>query len=439
MKTTATAPAPPTAELFARYVMPTYGRFPLRLARGQGCRVWDEDGKPYLDFGAGVAVCSAGHCHPRVVAAVQAQLGSLVHTSNLYFTRPQGLLAKKLVEIVGTPGKVFFCNSGAEANEALLKMARRFGHDGIPARPAAAAHRFEVITCHGSFHGRTFGGISATGQDKVKLGFEPLLPGFVHVTFGDLAAVAAAITERTVAVMVEPIQGESGIHPAPAAFLRGLRRLCDENDLLLLFDEVQCGLGRTGDWCAWKTIAGDDLVPDGVSWAKGVAGGFPLGAAWVRDREVQLKSGHPASLADILGPGLHGSTFGGTPLVCTGALEVLAIIGEEGLLANARRMGERARAALAALAAPGAALIREVRGVGLMIGIELVADFAERVPCGNRPPSLHVIDHLHANGLLAVPAGTHCVRWLPPLIAGPADVDEAVDILGRTLDSLAAN
>lgn len=432
-----------TAELYERFVVPTYARFPLRLARGSGCRVWDEAGKEYLDFGAGIAVCSIGHAHPRVTAALTRQLSALIHTSNLYYTRPQGLLAERLSGYVGNPGKVFFCNSGAEANEALYKLARRFGNDGAPplgrhtvGEPIEPEpNRFEIITFDQSFHGRTLAGIAATGQEKVKRGFEPATPGFQHVPFNDAPALLAAIGPATVAVLLEPIQGESGIRAATAAFLRTARRICDDYGLLLMFDEVQCGLGRTGDWCGWKTLAGNDLMPDAVSWAKGIAGGFPLGAIWVRDRSVSLKSGGEISLANLLGPGSHGTTFGGTPLVCAGALEVLDVIESEGLLANARTVGEHARQLLEAISSP---LIKEVRGIGLMLAVEL-APLADTQVRGDssRAASLRLVDLLHEAGLLTVPSGTQAIRWLPPLNVTRAEVEEAVDILRGVLQNAA--
>ena len=414
-----------TRELYDRYVIPTYGRFDLRLARGSGCEVWDEEGKRYLDFGAGIAVTSIGHAHPRVVRVMERQTATLVHTSNLYYTRPQAELAARLVRLVGRPGKIFFCNSGAEANEALYKLARKFGNEG------ASSPRIGIVTMLGSFHGRTLAGISATGQDKVKKGFEPMVQGFRHVPFNDGKALAAAVAEPgTVAVLLEPVQGESGIHPASADFLRTARRLCDEHGLLLMFDEVQCGLGRTGDWCGWRSIA-PDVMPDAVSWAKGIAGGFPLGAIWVCDRDVALKDGTTRKLCDLLGPGTHGTTFGGTPLVCAGANEVLAVIEEEGMLENARTLGEYALGVLRAIPSP---LIREVRGVGLMLGIELVADFGSRknLPDG-KAPALWLVERLHEAGLLTVPSGTHALRWLPPLNVRRTEIDEAAEILARVL------
>ena len=436
--------APTTRELYDRYVIPTYSRFDLRLARGLGSEVWDEDGKRYLDFGAGIAVTSIGHCHPRVLAAMREQLGMLVHTSNLYYTRPQALLAERLVRLIGEPGKVFFCNSGAEANEALYKLARKFGNEGAPPAPqhrvgemiATDASRHSIITMDGSFHGRTLAGIAATGQEKVKKGFEPAVAGFQHVPFNDGPALLAAVQEPgVVAVLMEPIQGERGIHPADAKYLQLARELCDRHGLLLMFDEVQCGLGRTGDWCGWKTLLGDSSVmPDAISWAKGIAGGFPLGAIWVCDRKVALKTGAAIPLCDLLGPRSHGTTFGGTPLVSAGANEVLAAIEEEGMLENARTIGAHALAALRAIESP---VIQEVRGVGLLLAFELVPDFAAHVPAfpPGKAPSLFVVEALHAAGLLTVPSGTHAVRWLPPLNVARAEIDEAVELLRATLAS----
>ena len=436
----------PTRDLYDRYVIPTYARFDLRLARGLGSEVWDESGRRYLDFGAGIAVTSIGHCHPRVVRVMQEQIGRLVHTSNLYYTRPQALLAERLVRLTCAPGeprgKVFYCNSGAEANEALYKLARKFGNEGEPPAPrhtvgefvAAQRDRHNIVTMWNSFHGRTLAGIAATGQEKVKKGFEPAVEGFVHVPFNDGPALLAAVQEPgIIAVLIEPIQGERGVVPADASFLRLARELCDRHGLLLMFDEVQCGLGRTGEWCGWRSIA-PDVMPDAVSWAKGIAGGFPLGAIWVSDRTVALKTGGTLPLCDLLGPGSHGTTFGGTPLVSIGANEVLAVIEEENMLYNVLVLGPHAKESIEALASP---LIREVRGVGLMLAFELVADFAERVqtPAG-RAPSLHVVDLLHEAGLLTVPSGTHAIRWLPPLNVSRAEIDEAVQILQAVLTGL---
>ena len=384
--------------LFDEYVMPTYARCPLVFVRGKGTRVWDADGKEYLDFGGGIAVNVLGHAALRDVLARQADI--LVHCSNLYYSEPQGLLAKKLVEMVGIAGKCFFCNSGGEANEALYKLARKFGHD---------SGRYEVLTFLNSFHGRTLAGIAATGQEKVKKGFEPPVDGFRHVPFNDLEAVARAVGPRTAAILVEPIQGESGIRPATAEFLRGLRQLCNDQNLLLMFDEVQCGVGRTGRFCGFQSIAAD-VQPDAISWAKGLAGGVPIGAIWAR-----------SPYADLLQPGTHASTFGGTPLVCAVALAVLEEIEKKKLMENARTMGAYLVQQLQALHSP---VIREIRGLGLMIGVELTVEA--------RP----VIPQLAAEGLIGIPAGTHVVRLLPPLNITRPEVDEAVTKFARALSNM---
>ena len=426
MRTAAGPDSTPTELLYDEYVLPTYGRFPLCLARGLGSRVWDEAGREYLDFGAGIAVCSLGHCHPRLIAAMERQARTLGHASNLYYTRPQGLLAKRIVQTVGIAGRCFFCNSGAEANEGLYKLARRFGNLTSP------GGRHEVITFRNSFHGRTLASLAATGQEKVRQGFEPLTPGFVQAGFNDLRSVEGAITARTAAILLEPIQGESGVSPATADFLRGLRRLCDERGLLLMFDEVQCGFGRTGDWCAWRSLGAPEVEPDAISWAKGMAGGFPMGAIWARDRAVTMADGSQARLGDLLGPGSHGTTFGGNPIGCAAALATFDAIDEEGLLANAATVGRHAIGRLREIRSP---LIGEVRGVGLMIGLELDAAAVAGSSFGEsgRAPSLRLVDRLQQAGLLAVPAGTHVMRWLPALNVTVAEVESAVAILRRVL------
>jgi acetylornithine/succinyldiaminopimelate/putrescine aminotransferase len=345
--------------------------------------------------------------HSAMAEILAKQAGILVHASNLYYTEPQGKLAKRLVELVGVEGKCFFCNSGGEANEALFKLARKYGNDGAPTEAAGkAGGRYEILTFQGSFHGRTLAGISATGQEKVKHGFEPLVDGFRHVPFNDLDAVAKAITPKTVAILLEAIQGESGIRPATAEFLRGLRRVCDERRLLLMVDEVQCGMGRTGEFLGCRAIA-PDVQPDAISWAKGLGGGFPIAAIWVR-----------GPYADVLGPGTHGTTFGGTPLACSVALAVLDTLERDGLLRNAREVGAYFIGKLRALAAQ-CPTIREVRGLGLMIGVE--------VALTARPAVLKLAEH----GLIGVAAGENVVRFLPPLNITRADVDEAVEKIGR--------
>ena len=394
-----------TAELFARHVIPTYARFPLALSRGKGTRVWDEDGRAYLDFTSGIAVNSLGHAHPALRDALAAQAGELVHTSNLFLTRPQALLAARLEKMVGLRGKVFFCNSGAEANEGLYKLARKHG---------AAHGRHEIITLDASFHGRTLGGIAATGQIKVKLGFGPPVDGFINVP-GRLECVGNAVGKRTAAILVEPIQGEGGVRPLSADFLRALRALCDEHGILLLYDEVQCGLGRTGQWCGWHATGAAEVAPDAVSWAKGIAGGFPLGGFWVRE-----------DFADLLGPGTHGTTYGGSPLACAAANAVFDTIEKEELLANTRARGEQLRTAVAKLP-----LVREVRGAGLLLGAE-VADFAP-TQGEEGTPALRLTKRLIAAGLLVVPAGDHTIRLLPPLNVSAAECEEAVEVLRGVL------
>ena len=375
--------------LFENYVIPTYGRYPVVFVRGKGARVWDVEGKEYLDFGGGIAVNILGHAALAEVLAQQADV--LMHTSNLYYTEPQGLLAKRLVDLVGVPGKCFFCNSGGEANEALYKLARKFGNE--------SGGRYEILTFFNSFHGRTLAGISATGQEKVKKGFEPMVEGFRQVPFNDFSAVASAISSKTAAILLEPIQGESGIQSARPEFLHQLRRLCNERQLLLMFDEVQCGIGRTGIFCGYKAIA-PEVQPDAISWAKGLAGGFPIGAIWAR-----------LPYADILQPGTHASTFGGTPLACTVALAVLDTIEKKKLMQNARELGDYFMNQLRNLNLP---TIKEVRGIGLMIGVELTIEV--------KPVITKMIEH----GLLAVPAGTNVVRFLPPLNITRVLVDEAI-------------
>ncbi len=325
------------------------------------------------------------------------QAATLVHTSNLYRTQPQAEMAARLVGITG-PGKVFFCNSGAEANEGLIKLTRKSGNG-----------RFEIITFERSFHGRTMAGISATAQEKVKKGFAPLLEGFRHVPYGDLAAVRAAIGPKTAAILIEPVQGEGGIHIAAAEFLRGLRALCDECGLLLLFDEIQCGLGRTGDWCGWRSVA-PEIEPDGVSWAKGIANGFPLGAFWATARN---------GLCDVLGPGTHGTTYGGNPVCCIAGLKVLEIIERDGLLENARARGAQLADGVRAWQS---AKVRDVRALGLMIGIDL-----------DGMGALDAVKGLMAAGLLTIPAGESVVRLLPPLNVTADEIDEAVGLLGKVL------
>ncbi len=411
--------------LYDQYVVPTYGRFPLLFERGEGCRVWDSMGREFLDFGAGIAVCAVGHAHPAVREAMILQASRLMHTSNLYFIEGQGRLAKRLVECVGVPGKIFFCNSGAEANEGLFKLARRFGSK-------KGGEHYEVITFSGSFHGRTLAGMAATGQDKVKTGFGPMLHGFRTVSWGDMQAVRQATTPHTAAVLIEPIQGEGGIHMASPEFLKALREHCDRHGLLLLFDEVQCGLGRTGDWCGWRSLGAGDVVPDGISWAKGIGGGFPLGAFWVRGEGAPKLEG--TMLCDMLGPGSHGTTYGGNPLACAVANAVLDVIEREGLLVQAASLGEMAVDALRSFESP---LVRDVRGVGLMIGIQLDESYERsvRLVPGKSPAQDFCLRLIEA-GLLVVPAGNHVIRLLPPLNVSRMEIESAVSIIRQTLKKI---
>ena len=421
-----------TAELFAKYSVPNYGRFPVSFVRGQGARLWDEEGKAYLDFGAGIAVDALGHAHPAMVDAIRVQSEQLIHCSNLYLIRQQAELARELTDhVVGHSGKCFFCNSGAEANEATMKLARKFGHrrpqaDGTP--------RYEILTFSGSFHGRTMAGISATAQAKVKEEFGPLLKGFRHLPTNDIAALEAGIRPETVALLIEPIQGEGGINLARGEFLKAAEGLAKEHDLLLLFDEVQCGIGRAGKMCGWQAIEGaEKIVPDAISWAKGMGGGFPIGGVWIRDRGI---GGAEGPLCDLLGPGTHGTTYGGSPLASTVALAVIREIRSAGLCDNAVTIGDGIRAEVESWNSP---LIREVRGRGLMIGFDFNeeamkanADFAE----SGKTPSVFVVGRLLEEGLLTIPAGPLVVRWLPPLNITQADAEEALAIFQSTLKGL---
>ena len=407
-------------ERFQKYVVPTYARFDLVLDRGEGSRVWDVNGKCYLDFGAGIAVCALGHAHPEITRTLAEQSRKLVHVSNLYFQEPQGGLAEKLVSLIG-PGKVFFCNSGAEADEGLFKLARKFGHD---------EGRFEILTAENSFHGRTLAGVSATGQAKIKKGFEPMVQGFRHIPFNDLAAACAALSPATVAILIEGVQGEGGVVPATAEYLLGLRQLCDEKKLLLLMDGVQCGHFRTGRFQSFQRILEDAVhpataagfLPDGLAMAKSLGGGFPIGAFWVRQ-----------PWADVLGAGTHGSTFGGSPLACAVGLKVLEVIERDHLADHARQTGEFLKTKLAALAAKYPRLISQVRGLGLMIGIELAGEIPA-FSSTDQAPAIQFINHLHEAGLLAIPAGARIVRVLPALNLPREEAAEGL----RIIESVAA-
>lgn len=413
-----------TTDRFDEHVLGTYGRFPLTLVEGKGARVTDEAGREYLDFCMGIAVCSLGHCHPRAVAAIREQAGKLIHVSNLYFTDNQGLLAEEMnLHHIGLPGKIFFSNSGAEANDGLIKSARRYGHlkpqaDGKP--------RFEVITFQQSFHGRTLGSMAATGQAKIQQGFDPMLPGFRYLPYNDIAALENAVRDETVGFLLEPVQGEGGVHVASAEFLHALDALRKKHDLLLMFDEVQAGFGRCGEAMAWRAIA-PEIEPDGISWAKGMGGGVPIGAFWLSDRTVEDKG---TKLSSLMGPGSHGSTYGGNPLVCAAALETLKEIREKDLAANAILQGARLRAAIESWKLP---VVTEIRGLGLLFGIGL--DPKRIAMEGAETPALKVVKSLISKGLITVPAGPDTVRLLPPLNVTNAEIDEALAILEDTLSA----
>jgi acetylornithine aminotransferase/acetylornithine/N-succinyldiaminopimelate aminotransferase len=409
-------------QIFEKNVVPSYARFDLVLERGEGSYVWDADGTRYLDLGAGIAVCTLGHANPEIADALNEQARKLVHVSNLYYNELQGRLAQRIVDLIA-PGRVFFCNSGAEANEGLFKFARKFGHD---------SGRFEVITTNDSFHGRTLAGIAATGQEKVKKGFDPAVSGFKHVPFNDLDAMRAAITRSTIAILVEPVQGESGIRVAAPDYLLGLRKLCDEHDLLLLFDEVQSGHFRTGKFQGWQRIvawasgqcledhrqdADATFVPDGISMAKALGGGFPIGAFWVREK-----------FADILSAGSHATTFGGTPLACAVALKIFEVIDRDHVADNARKIGEFMLNELRALQKRYSNIVRDVRGLGLMIGIEFDAKFK----------AAEIVKALHERGVLTVPAGSSVIRLLPPLNLSKGEAGEGLRAIERVIEKLAA-
>src|SRR5438270_7285654 len=406
-------PAPPSAivqnetkrirELFERNVVPSYARFDLVLERGEGSYVWDVDGRRYLDLAAGIAVCSLGHANAEITKALAEQSQKLIHVSNLYYTEPQGRLAKRIVDLIA-PGRVFFCNSGAEANEGLFKLARKFGQ---------ADRRYEIITTTDSFHGRTLAGIAATGQEKIKKGFDPGVEGFKHVPFNDLEAMRSAISSKTAAILIEPVQGESGIAIAAPEYLLGLRQLCDERNLLLLFDEVQAGHFRTGKFQSWQRILENedvDLVPDAVSMAKSLGGGFPMGAFWVREK-----------FANVLSAGTHASTFGGTPLACAVALKIFEVIERENLGGNARDTGDFLLRELQTVQQRFPKVVKVVRGLGLMIGIEFQPQFK----------AVEVVKELHKRNLLAVPAGNSVIRLLPALNLRKSEAEEGLRIIEK--------
>ncbi|WP_414661249.1 aspartate aminotransferase family protein [Horticoccus sp. 23ND18S-11] len=396
-----------TAELYDAHVLKNYGRPPLTLVRGRGAQVWDDAGNAYLDFTSGIAVSALGHCHPHWVAAVQRQAAELIHVSNLFRNPQQGELARRIVGYAG-PGRVFFCNSGAEANEALIKLARLHG---VQKAGGVDGRCYKIICAKNAFHGRTFGGMSATPQEKIQKGFRPMVAGFSFGELNNLQSFADLIDADTAAIFVETIQGESGINPCTPEFLRGLRQLCDKHNLLLMLDEVQCGVGRTGKFYSYE-YAG--VIPDAIGMAKGLGGGFPIGAMWVRDR-----------YAELFHPGNHGTTFGGTPLACAAALAVLDVIERDQLLEKVRTQSVPWHAALRQLAVDFPQHVVTVRGLGYLVGIQLTGD------------PMPVIAALRERGLLAPSAGGNVVRLLPPLNATPEELAKSVEIIRAVLTAKA--
>ena len=387
-----------------KVIMKTYGRYPIVPVRGEGCRLWDADGKEYLDFLAGVAVNNLGHCHPKVVKAIQDQAATLIHCSN-YYQIPQQIELAELLCSHSFADKAFFCNSGAEANEAAIKLARKYSRE-----KHNNPERYGIITAADSFHGRTMATVSATGQEKVQRFFDPLLHGFAHVPFNDLAALEAAITSQTCAIMLEPIQGEGGINIPSAEYMLGVRELCDRHQLLLILDEVQVGMGRTGKLFAHEHF---DITPDIMTLAKALAGGAPIGTMLARDE-----------VAASFTPGTHGSTFGGNPLVTAAAIAAVRAILEEGLLNRAEEMGEYLHGELEALGAKYP-FIKEVRGIGLMIGMSL------SIPGGD------IVKKGHERGVLLNVTHDTVLRFVPALTVSKQEVNQMIQILDGIFKEIA--
>lgn len=398
-------------EAFDQHVMATYGRFPIALERGEGCRVWDSTGREYLDFVAGIATCTLGHANSAMVEAVTAQIKKLHHVSNLYYIPEQGELAQWLTER-SCADRVFFCNSGAEANEGAIKLARKYGHTELGIEAPI------IITANASFHGRTLATVTATGQPKYQKNFNPLVPGFHYVDYNDIDALREAIEtldaeqRQVAAIMLEPMQGEGGVCPGNPIYFKQVRKLCDEKGILLILDEVQVGMGRTGNLWGYQTVG---VEPDVFTSAKGLGGGVPIGAILAK------------SHCDVLKPGEHGSTFGGNPFVCGVALKVCETLEAEGVLANVRSRGKQLREGLRAIAKKYPTLCAGVRGWGLINGLVL----------NEGTVALDVVKAALAEGLLVIPAGAKVVRFVPPLIVTEADVAEALRLIDRTLSKMA--
>ena len=398
---------------FNAYVMNTYWRFPLAIEKGEGCKLWDSEGKEYLDFVAGIATCTLGHGHPALVKAVSEQIKKLHHVSNLYYIAEQGELAQWIVEH-SCADKVFFCNSGAEANEAAIKLVRKYAHTVLEFLEQPV-----ILTAKSSFHGRTLATITATGQAKYQKGFEPLVPGFEYVPYNDITAIEEAITNidegdrRVAAIMIEPIQGEGGVRPGELEYFLRLRKICDDTGILLVFDEVQAGVGRTGKMWGYENLG---VEPDIFTSAKGLAGGIPIGAMMCK------------ASCDVFGPGNHASTFGGNPFACAASLAVLKTIETENLLLNVQARGEQLRTKLRAIASKYDNIFVDVRGWGLIDGMEISADV--------ELTSIEIVKKAMENGLLLAPAGPKVLRFVPPLIVSEAEVNQASEILEKTISQL---
>ncbi len=400
-----TTPEPSAAQTWDRaHVMTTYARQPVEFVRGEGATLYDADGKAYLDFLSGIAVCSVGHCHPYLTRALQAQAATLLHVSNLYLTEGQARLARRLVELSDME-RVFFCNSGAEANEAAIKLARKYG------RTTGGDAKTNIVTALQSFHGRTLAAVTATGQPKYSAPFAPLPGGFSYVPFNDLDALEAAVTDETCAIMLEPIQGEGGVRSATREYLEAARRIADRHKALLIFDEVQTGMGRTGSLWAYQQYG---VVPDVMTLAKGLGGGVPIGAC--------LACG---VAAETLKPGDHGSTFAGNPLAAAAANAVLDILADERLTENARCVGAYITDRVAEMAAQLPDVVGPVRGMGLMLAIPIAPPIARRI----------VADCL-ANGLVVNATDDHTIRLLPPLTITERDADRAIMILQNVITAI---
>ena len=406
--------SPFDADSFNEAVMSTYARFPLALDRGAGCRVWDTQGREYLDFVAGIATCTLGHAHPAMVEAVTRQIQKLHHVSNLYYIPEQGQLAQWIVEH-SCADRVFFCNSGAEANEAAIKLARKYAHTVLEIDKPI------ILTANASFHGRTLATITATGQPKYQKYFDPLVPGFEYVPYNDVSAFEAAISEldegdyRVAAILIEPLQGEGGVRPGDLAYFQKLRRLCDETGILLMFDEVQVGMGRTGKLWGYEYLG---VEPDIFTSAKGLGGGIPIGAMMSK------------KFCDVFQPGEHASTFGGNPFVCGVALAVCQTLEKENILQNVEARGAQLRDGLNAIAAKYPHVISEVRGWGLINGMELQADI--------QITAADIVQVAIEQGLLLVPAGPKVVRFVPPLIVTEAEINLALQAVKEAIASLTA-